>query len=108
MDDFYAELDEGLFEQGTSSFEIEEVEGNDDHDNDICALLLGKGLDWEVPEEEEVDVNRNVDAKVDELLTEELPKKKRFMSSDAVCNDNNFSGSSRAAPRDIQMEKSSR
>ena len=107
LNDFFAELDEGLFEQVTSDFEAE-VEGNDDDDNDIRTFLPDEGPDGEVPEEGEVDVNRDVDGQEDEVLTDELPKKKIFMSTGVVCDDNNFSGSLRATSIDIQIEKLSR
>lgn len=46
--------------------------------------------DKEVPEEEEVDVSRDVDAQEDEVVTDELSKKQRFVSTDVVCDDNSF------------------
>ena len=88
-DDFYAELYGGLFEQGTSGFEAE-AEGDDDNDDDIRALLPDDGPDKEVPEEEEVAANRDIEVQEDEVLTDELPKKQRFMSTDAVCDNNSF------------------
>ena len=89
LDDFYAELYGGLFEQGTSGFEAE-AEGDDDNDDDIRALLPDDGPDKEVPEEEEVAANRDIEVQEDEVLTDELPKKQRFMSTDAVCDNNSF------------------
>lgn len=46
-------------------------------------MVPDDGPDEEVPEEEEVDVNRDIDAQEDEVLTDELPKKQRFMSTDS-------------------------
>ena len=89
LDDFYAELYGGLFEQGTSGFEAE-AEGDDDNDDDIRALLPDDGPDKEVPEEEEVAANRDIEVQEDEVLTDDLPKKQRFMSTDAVCDNNSF------------------
>ena len=63
MDNFYAGLDESLFERGKSNFEAE-IEHNDDDDDDddhddddwIHTFLSDDVPDEEVPEEEEVDV----------------------------------------------------
>ena len=93
LDDFYAELYGGLFEQGTSGFEPEAKgadDDDDDNDDDICALLPDDGPDKEVSEEEEVAANRDIDVQEDEVLTDELPKKQRFMSTGAVCDNNSF------------------
>ena len=46
-------------------------------------MVPDDGPDEEVPEEEEVDVNRDIDAQEVEVLTDELPKKQRFMSTDS-------------------------
>ena len=61
-----------------------------DDDDDIRALLPDDGPDKEVPEEEEVAATRDIEVKEDEVLTDELPKKHRFMSTDAVCDNNSF------------------
>ena len=53
-------------------------------------MLADDSPDKEVPEEEEVDISREADAQEDEVLTDELPKKQRFVSTDAVCDDNSF------------------
>ena len=86
LDDFYAELDEGLFEQVISGFkaEVEDDEDDDDDDDDDGDIYEA------VPEEEDDDVNKDVDAQEDEVLTDELPKKQRFVSTDTVCDNNNF------------------
>ena len=73
LDGFYAELDEGRFEQGTSGFEAK-VEGN--NDDDICPLLHDDRPDEKVPEEEEADVNKNVNSQENEVPADELPKKR--------------------------------
>ena len=93
LDDFYAELYGGLFEQGTSGFEAEaegDDDDDDDDDDDIFALLPDDSPDKEVSEEDEVAANRDIYVQEDEVLTDELPKKQRFMSTDAVCDNNSF------------------
>ena len=72
LDGFYAELDEGLFEQGTSGFEAK-VECN--NDGDICPLLHDDRPDEEVPEEEEADDSKNINSQENGVLADELPKK---------------------------------
>ena len=89
MDDVYAELDEGLFEQATSGFEPE-VESNDDDGGGICAMLPDDSPDEEMCEEEEVDASKDVDAQDNEVLSDKISKKQRFMSTGAVCDDNSF------------------
>ena len=84
LDDFYAELDEGLFEQVISGFKAE-VEGDDDDDGDDDGDIYEA-----VPEEEDVDVNKDVDAQEDEVLTDKLPRKQRFINTDNVCDNNSF------------------
>ena len=85
LDDFYAELDEGLFEQVISGFKAEVEDDDDDDDDDDDGDIYEA-----VPEEEDDDVNKDVDAQEDEVLTDELPKKQRFVSTDTVCDNNNF------------------
>lgn len=46
-------------------------------------MVPDDGPEEEVPEEKEVDVNRDIDVQEDEVLTDELPKEQRFMSTDS-------------------------